>query len=164
MAESAKRYKAEPGSAHTARRIGWSPTQAWLPFLVGLALCLSLVLGISGAPRAQTKPTITELGQLPQYCWSRFDTKLEGTPGYSIPSSCGAGMNHFCSGLTFMLRARKPGAERNAKAEDLRMARGEIDYTLKRMTPNCPISADVRLADQRLRVMETAAGIRTNVK
>ena len=45
------------------------------------------------------------------------------------------------------------------KAENLRQARGEINYTLARLLPGCPIADDVRLADQRLRVMETAAGV-----
>jgi hypothetical protein len=114
---------------------------------------------ILGSASAQTRISALEIGQLPQYCWASYDSKLEGVSGYSI-TNCGAGMNHFCSGLTYMLRANKPGLHRNTKIDQLVQARREITYTVQRVSPTCPILADVQMADQRLRVMEAAAGIK----
>jgi hypothetical protein len=69
-------------------------------------------------------------------------------------------MNHFCSGLVYMMRANKPGIQRPQKIDNLVHARKEIGYTMDRVTPNCPILPDIQLADQRLRIMETSVGIK----
>lgn len=122
-------------------------------------LCAAIAFGAVQSADAQTRISALEIGQLPRYCWGSYDPKFEGMPGYSI-TNCGAGMNHFCSGLTYMLRANKPGIQRAQKIDNVVQARREIGYTLVRVTPTCPILADVQLADQRLRVMELSVGIK----
>jgi len=122
------------------------------------AIALSACVTAAGA---QTRISALEIGQLPKYCWGSYDAKFADMPGYSIPKdTCGWGMNHFCSGLTYMLRANKPGIERHLKLDNLDHARKEIEYTKLRVPPGCPILGDVQIADARLRVMETAAGIK----
>jgi hypothetical protein len=121
----------------------------------GIAVFL---LGATANSSAFTPPSALEMTQLPQYCWGQFDKKFAGLPGYTI-SNCGGGMNHFCMGLVYMLRANKPGTPRSQKIGPITQARVELQYTIDRMAPNCPISADVQAAELRLRVMEAGVGI-----
>ena len=125
----------------------------------GLALLAVPAIVVPTDAIAQTRPSQLEMAQLPRYCWGQYVKELAGQPGYSI-QNCGGGMNHYCSGLTYMMRANKPGIPRAQKVDNLIHARKEIIYTLDRVTPNCPILGDIQLADQRLRVMETSVGIK----
>lgn len=125
----------------------------------GLALLAVPVIVAPPDAIAQTQPTQLEMAQLPRYCWGQYVKELAGQPGYSI-QNCGGGMNHYCSGLTYMMRANKPGIPRAQKVDNLIHARKEIIYTMDRVTPNCPILGDIRLADQRLRIMEISVGIK----
>lgn len=128
------------------------------PGLGALVLAGLFAMLASRGAHADT-PSQVELAQLPRYCWGQYVKELAGKPGYSI-QNCGYGMNHYCPALTVMLRANKPGISRQDKIGHLRVARKEIEYTLVRVTPNCPILGDVKLADQRLRIMEQSAGIK----
>lgn len=124
-----------------------------------LTLLAAVLVLTSASSHGQTRPSQLELVQLPKYCWGQHLKEFAGQPGYSI-QDCGGGMNHFCSGLIYMMRANKPGIHRTEKINILAQARVEIQYTLARVTPNCPILTDVQIADRRLHVMETVAGIK----
>jgi hypothetical protein len=97
-------------------------------------------------------PTPLELVRLPQYCWGQFNEQFRGQPGMVI-EGCGGGMNHFCVGLVYLNRAMS-AADKSARKDGVVNARREIDYTMARMPPECPIAADVNAARARLEVME----------
>lgn len=99
-------------------------------------------------------PTQLEIQELPKYCHGQFIKELSNVPGMTI-SGCGGGMNHFCPALVITNRLMKnlsaPKNERQAKVTE---ALGEIDYTTKRMTPDCPIRGDVAAVETRLRMYQ----------
>lgn len=90
--------------------------------------------------------TAVERAQLPTYCYAQYvDEKLAAQPGYSI-TGCGGRMNHFCPGLIYLIRARKASDPPATRRTNAKHAIDDINYSLKDMTPGCPLRADAEAA------------------
>ena len=90
--------------------------------------------------------TAAERLQLPKYCWAQYiDKNYSGNPEYSI-TGCGVGMNHFCPGLIYLIRAQKVSNPPKVRAENAGGAIAEFNYTKRAMTPDCRLRADVDAA------------------
>jgi hypothetical protein len=91
--------------------------------------------------------TASERLQLPKFCWPQYiDAKYFGMPGYSIPRSCGEFMNHLCPGLIDLMRAERFTDPQHIRTNNAGSAITNFNYTLKHMTPACPLRADVEAA------------------
>ena len=125
------------------------------------ALLAALVLSVTSASFAQPKippkykAEPLEIAQLPKYCWAQYvDGAYFGHPIYSIPASCGDYTNHFCSGLVVKMRASNLSKPKSQRREDLRMAKENFEYTLKYITPICPIYGDALAAKTQIEHMQ----------
>jgi len=98
-------------------------------------------------------PSQLELVRLPTYCQGQYRPELEKVPGNLI-ANCGGYMNHFCTALIYLDRSRSVSAPKDIRAANARSARGHLAYTIKNMTPSCPIAPDVRAADSTLQFIE----------
>ena len=99
-------------------------------------------------------PTPLEILELPAYCHGQFIKDLSSTPGMMI-SGCGGGMNHFCPAMVITNRlAKNLSAPKNERLSKVAEALHEIEYTTQRMTPECPIKADVAAVEARLRMYQ----------
>lgn len=80
----------------------------------------------------------SEIPLLPKFCWSQY-MDVKG-PEYEI-RGCGPYMNHYCWGLTELLRARKVFGNPQDKIGYLIRAKGSTESTLRDMKdyPACPI-------------------------
>lgn len=112
------------------------------------ALLLSfacLVPAMTHAQRIALTPV--EKAQLPKYCWGQHvDQRYASLPEYNIPKSCGHAMNHLCPGLMYLIAAQRvtdPPKQRRRHAQG---ATGELAYTQRHMTSQCPLRADVEIA------------------
>ena len=100
-----------------------------------------------------------ERAQLPKYCYyMHVDTKFAGHPEYDIPRVCGPYMNHLCEGLIYLMRAQKAAAPARYRKDNAGAAVGIIQGSLKSMTKECPIRADVEAALARAKIVQ--AGLR----
>lgn len=104
-------------------------------------------------PRYKASPMY--VAQLPKFCWPQYVDGFYGGTSFSIPPSCGSGMNHFCPALVFMMQAQDPSVPQNERRGAMGNAVTEINYTLREMTPNCPIAADVKAAEQKAKLLST---------
>ena len=88
----------------------------------------------------QDKPTAMEIAQLPKFCYGQFGVPNASTPEFNIPEGCGPGMNHYCSGLIYLIRAKASG-NKDKSLGQLRRAETGISYTERWMKdyPACPI-------------------------
>ena len=97
--------------------------------------------------------------QLPKYCYYlHVDKRYAGHPEYDIPGSCGPYMNHLCEGLIYLIRAQKAAAPARYRKDNAGAAVGIIQGSLKSMTKECPIRADVEAALARAKIVQ--AGLR----
>jgi hypothetical protein len=102
--------------------------------------------------------TAVERAQLPTYCYAQYvDEKLAGQPGYSIPRSCGAWMNHLCPGLIHLIRAKKATEPARTRRTNAQQAIEQFNYTLSHMESGCPLRADVETAMARARAITATA-------
>lgn len=109
----------------------------------------------ASAQRYAAGTTAAERLQLPKYCWALYiDEKLATDPQYTIPGSCGGGMNHLCPGLVLLTRASTASNPMQVRKDALSRAKGELSYTLKAMTPNCPLRPDTETAMARAKSLE----------
>jgi len=116
--------------------------KAFITLLLG-----SVFLPDAAAQRYAPGSTAAERLQLPKYCWSLYiDEKLAKDPQYTIPPSCGIGMNHLCPGLLLLNRAGKASDPPNVRRSNAGNALGELGYTRKAMTKDCPLRGDVEAA------------------
>jgi hypothetical protein len=84
--------------------------------------------------------TAIEKAQLPRFCWKQMEIPNAEGPEFTIPASCGVGMNHYCGGLVYLIRA-KSAAGKAKRLSLLGLADEGIRYTEQWMnkSPNCPI-------------------------
>lgn len=100
-----------------------------------------------------------ERAQLPKYCYAfHVDSKLAGHPEYDIPRGCGHYLNHLCEGFIYLIRAQKTTAPANQRKGNAGAAIGSFQRSLKHMTKDCPIRADVEGALARAKTIQ--AGLR----
>jgi hypothetical protein len=102
--------------------------------------------------RSEWEPTDLEIARLPAYCRATLRPKVY--PGPDVDAyGCGVWMNHLCPGLTALNRAGNPLLSAKAKQGALRAAEDHIRYTLKHMPANCRLAPEVRLAEQRAKIL-----------
>jgi len=103
--------------------------------------------------RDQWHPTMLEIFQLPSFCRGQYIPE-ERNVWLAHISSCGNFMNHLCPGLVLINRAANTARSKGERREDLRMARGEIEYTRTNMKQPCPVEAEVQGAESRIKVLQ----------
>jgi len=92
-----------------------------------------------------------EVAALPKYCWGKYIPKFKG-PQFNIPPErCGVHHNHFCQGLLQFNRSQHPMASKAEKANYLKSAIGNFEYTLRGTAdfPGCPIRRHAKIIYQR---------------
>lgn len=117
---------------------------------VTLALIAGLAGAVSNSPAVgatygNQKVTELEVAQLPKFCWRGLQVPNATGPEFDIPiSDCGYGMNHYCSGLVNLIRARGAAAK-GAPVGFLQRALTDIRYTEDAMKsyPQCPVRGHV---------------------
>lgn len=132
-------------------------------------LAAVLLMGMPFASSAQVNnvhdrnPSPMEQIQLPQYCLGQFhrDRPEYRDPKFNLGTTfpnCGPGMNHFCPGILWMVRANAPGSSSQHRKYWLQQARQEFDYTVRAMQqyPNCGLRPHLDLQMKKLQVMMLA--------
>lgn len=123
-------------------------SKMWWTVLLTMGLCQSALAQPKKPPTYKAEPQY--IAQLPRYCWAQYvDEAYAGKPGFSIPNSCGAYTNHFCPGFIHLSRGTDVLRTKAQRSESLRMAAEDFDYTLKYITPACPIYSDAEAARTR---------------
>jgi len=77
---------------------------------------------------SQARPTAIEIIRLPKFCYAQAGVPNATGPEFNLPRDCGPGVNHYCSGLIHMLRAKASGNKGKVLAE-LGLADNDIRYT-----------------------------------
>jgi len=123
--------------------------------LLGSAVLCCTAGGVVAAEpfRDQWHPTMLEIYQLPNFCRGQYIPE-ERNVWLAHISSCGNFMNHLCPGLVLINRAANTSRSKGERKEDLRMARGEIEYTRSNMKQPCPVEAEVQGAESRIKVLQ----------
>jgi len=103
--------------------------------------------------RNQWSPTMLEISQLPRFCRGQFIPE-ERKVWLATIAPCGTYMNHFCPGLVLINRAANASKSKVERREDLRMARGEIEYTRNFLKQPCPIEDEIQGAESRIKVLQ----------
>jgi hypothetical protein len=120
------------------------------------ALCLFVAVGLlpvvataqSRVPAVPSMPMspgpdkapLDEALELPRYCWGQY-FGYDG-PEYTI-ADCGWYMNHLCQAHLAFNRAAKT-TSRHTKISQLTYAKGQYEYTMRGMTPDCHLRDEVR--------------------
>jgi hypothetical protein len=109
-----------------------------LVFAAALAGSVSIAHA-AGGPRDNMHVTNAEIAQLPRFCWAQMEVPNATGPEYNFPYVCGPGMNHYCGGLVYAIRAKGPAAK-GKPVGFLNRALVDIRYTESAMKdyPNCP--------------------------
>jgi hypothetical protein len=101
-----------------------------------------------------------EQPQLPQYCLWQFNRESAQyqDPRFKLSETfpnCGPGMNHYCPGLLWMIRANAPGASSQHRKYWLQQAKQEFDYTVRWMQsyPSCGLRPHLDLQMKKLQIM-----------
>lgn len=84
--------------------------------------------------------TALEMAQLPRFCLGQMGLPGAKGPEYELPRNCGSGMNHYCPGLVYLIRAKNPALIKY-RAQNFGMAKagtGFMENALKSY-PACPI-------------------------
>jgi len=104
------------------------------------ALALVFLTLVTCSAWGQARPTTIELTKLPKFCYGQAQVPNATGAEFNIPASCGPGMNHYCSGLTHLIRAKASGGKGRVQAE-LGLAENDIRYTEEwiRNLPSCPL-------------------------
>lgn len=123
-------------------------------FLMPGVIALVVLPNANAQYRDQWNPTILELRQLPTYCQGQFRPDLAKQPGYSFPPNCGW-VNHLCPGLVLLNRASDVSRHKPDRIYALSQVRGELAYTRKHITPNCPLNDDLAAAEMRERFLKS---------
>lgn len=118
---------------------------SWLLFVVCVTCCAPALAQEKSAMHADKSEAVL----LPPYCYNQMlDPNLTG-PKYTI-EGCGGAMNHYCLSLLSEIRANRTFGNMGLKRRYLDRATTDIQYTLARMDPACPIAGDVRATERRL--------------
>jgi hypothetical protein len=106
-------------------------------------LAVAALVAISVAAfdaNGQQYPTALEVAQLPRFCWAQYKVPNATGDQFKI-QGCGPAMNHYCGGLTWIIRAKGYVPKKNERLTMLKRAMVDIRYTedgMKRY-PACPI-------------------------
>ncbi len=98
-------------------------------FWTALFLSLTLV-AFNAQAQDDDHPTTVEIARLPTFCWGQFKVPDAKGPEFNMPSAyeCSWGMNHYCTGLINLLRA-KSAPNKNQRLFWLGRADGNVRYT-----------------------------------
>jgi len=96
------------------------------------------------------QPSSLEIVQLPRFCWAQFKVPGSDGPEFRI-SNCGPAANHYCSGLTYLMRVKKFIGKGKPLA-DLGRADTDVWYTEQSTKdyPQCSIRGHI--ADTRAEI------------
>jgi hypothetical protein len=100
------------------------------------------------------QPAAQEVARLPTYCRAQFYPDSADSSLKSPVQICGVYMNHLCPGLVQINRAANATYSTQTRKEALAQARIEINYTLRQLSPSCPLTPDVQAADGRLKLLQ----------
>lgn len=121
------------------------------PALMAGMFSLTSLGAVAGA-RSDFDPTPLEFAKLPKYCQGQFRPELTKDPAYRMPA-CGGRFNHFCPALVSLIRVEFPHGSDAPRHYHLKSATGHLKYTTDAMPASCPLAADVRAAETRLRLL-----------
>lgn len=115
-----------------------------------------------GGNREQHKVTDMEIAQLPKFCWTDMGSRVAKGPEFSISRServCGPGVNHYCEGLLFLLRAKQARNTRE-RSSLLGGAEKSVRYTLNAIKnyPNCTVRGHAEATMAEILAVRAAAG------
>jgi hypothetical protein len=101
--------------------------------------------------------TQVEIAQLPKFCWGPLGSPVAKGPEFGIPPGCGAGMNHYCPGLVWLLRAERT-TNRAKRGEYLGKASSNIGYTENWMKahPKCGLRPHLEESKAAIKKLRTA--------
>ena len=122
---------------------------------------LTFLTFVSCKAMGQLVPTAIELVQLPKFCYGRANVPNATAPEFNLPTDCGAGVNHYCSGLIHLIRAKASG-NKNKVISELGQAENDIRYTEEwiRPFPNCSIREQVAASRAEVNGLRAAYGIK----
>jgi hypothetical protein len=104
-------------------------------------------------------PPAIELVQLPKFCYAQFQVPNATGPEFTMPPGCGPGMNHYCSGLVHLVRAKGAG-NKNKALQELGAAETDMRYTEGWMKdfPSCPLRSHLAASMAEVSGMQAAYG------
>lgn len=113
----------------------------------------------------QIVPSAVELAQLPKFCYGQARVPNATGPEFNLPPSCGPGVNHYCSGLIHLNRAKATG-NRNKAVSELGQAENDIRYTEDWIGryPNCPLREHVAASRATVNGLLSAYGVKPAAK
>ena len=122
---------------------------------------LMLVASDAWCQMSDLHPTSVEIAQLPTFCWSQMGVPNVSGSEFNFPSNCGPGMNHYCPGLVYLIRAKR-FAYKAQRMSVLGQADGNIRYTEAAMKdyPNCSLREHVAAARAEVNTLRTLYGAR----
>lgn len=103
---------------------------------------------------------MTEVVQLPQFCWSRYVKHLQ-TSEYRIPPGCGPYMNHYCDDQLEWVRAKRivaQGGPRAISALKAAHRRAVRNLDMIKKYPNCPVRPHAESVVSEIEAMIMARG------
>jgi hypothetical protein len=115
------------------------------PKLSSLATAVLVAVSLAAFDaNGQQYPTALELAQMPRFCYSQFQVPNATGREFRI-EDCGPGMNHYCSGLMYVIRAKAVVGNKKARMDLLGHAATDIQYTENAMKdyPQCPLREHV---------------------
>ena len=131
-----------------------------------LVVAASVALGlIAFAAFGQNTPTSIEMAQLPRFCWAQF--QVPGAKGDEFEIHGCAAANHYCYALMYILRAKRPGLNKQGRSDLLGHAEVDIRYTEGGLnaTPYCSIRDHVAATKAEVVRLRTMYGLKpSNVK
>jgi hypothetical protein len=120
-----------------------------------LLVATSLAFGVASATAlaqgpGDWQPSSLEVIQLPRFCWAQFKVPGSDGPEFRI-ANCGPAANHYCFGLTYLMRTKK-FTGRGKPLADLGRADTDVWYTEVAIKdyPQCSIRGHV--ADTRAEI------------
>jgi hypothetical protein len=118
--------------------------------LLLVSASLACAVASAAASAQGWEPSSLEVIQLPRFCWAQFKVPGSDGPEFRI-ANCGPAANHYCFGLTYLLRAKKFTGKGKPVA-DLGRADTDVWYTEVSIKdyPQCSISGHV--ADTRAEI------------
>lgn len=122
-----------------------------------LAVLLISLAALAPTADAAGRPALNALEQqqLPQYCWGQHrDARYAGKPEYLIPRICGKAMNHVCPGHIYLIAAQRPSAQPRDRKFHAQKAIGEFEYTMRHITPECPLRTGVEASIRVARLLQ----------
>ncbi|MDL2336223.1 MAG: hypothetical protein QFE16_00125 [Pseudomonadota bacterium] len=125
-----------------------------------LAMSLSLVGSVCAQQRDGNDkdpgwdPSISDKIKLPKYCWSQYDSHFSRQSGIRSPMGvCGVYANHICPGKVLLNRALDTSRSKQQRREYLARAKGDIEYSVKFLSPTCPLMPEVKAAQSQVQML-----------